>query len=170
MTQIRKSILVASVSMFMAMSPSAGPLFAETTPTETTDVAVVVSEQQIADVAAACAAGPESAECMAALSALVDALTAANPNVSLSTIIGSIAAQIASQSNAAISGALTIDATALGAALSALSSLAGSKGLTDLVATLLAVAENVTNGISVDLGAIASGSGISIGDVNASPG
>ena len=169
MTQSRNSLLVAIISVCSLLMLSIGTLQAQATPPPASDVAVAVSDAQIAAVAAACIAGSATPACVAALKALVAALTLANPNATPSTLIGSIAAKVASVSNAGLAGTITINAVALGAALTALATLASANGLTALAATVVAVAQNVTNAVAIDLGAIASGTGISLGNGLASP-
>ncbi len=143
--------------------------YAENAPAAS-DVAIAVTNAQIADVAAACVGSAAAAACTTALQNLITALKAANPNASVDSVIGTIAARVAQASNAAIANpALAFNAAAAAKALTALASYADSQGLTALSTTIGAIASNVENKVSIDLAAIASGSGNAIPANPASP-
>ena len=150
--------------------PFVSPVLAQATaPASAAQVAVKVSSEQIAAVVNACSAGADSAACVAALQALTKALTIANPAASLATIVGSIATQLSSVSNESIAGKITIDIANLTAAIETLVGIAKSNGLADLATILTAIAENVKNGVAIDLPAIASGVGVTLPNNPASP-
>ncbi len=139
-------------------------------PAAAQEVSITVSDAQSAAVASACSGGASSAGCKLALEELVAALGAANPGTTLATIIGSIASQVASMSNKSMANnEQSFSASASAAMLSALATFASSKGLNAASTTVLAVAENVKARRKIDLGAIASGAGLSVADTPASP-
>lgn len=132
--------------------------------------AVAVSDVQMATLSAACAGGAGSSACTIALQALVAALTAANPGAPMANVIGAIAGRAAELSNAAIANpGLAFNPAAVGQSLKALASFASSAGLADLGKTIGAIAMNVESKVSIDLAAIASGTGNAIPANPASP-
>ncbi len=161
----RSIFTAAVVSLLLVMTVGAAQ--AESSPAS--DESVSVSDAQIAAMAAACSSAAESASCVAAVQTLINDLVAANTNILLSKVIGSVAARIASESNAGLAGQSSFDIGVLGNALSALASMASSNGLTSLAKTVAAVSTNVKSGVQVDLHAISSGAGITLDDKSASP-
>jgi hypothetical protein len=125
--------------------------------------AVTVSDAQISALASACAGGAASSACKTALQNLVATLKGAT-GATTALVIGTIVARVAQVSNAAIAnpGVTTLNAAAAAQAVTALSALASSEGLTSLATTIAAVGSNVANGVTVDLTAVASGSGNAI--------
>jgi hypothetical protein len=130
------------------------------------DVAIAVAPAQISVAINACRV---RSDCAAAVLALLEDLLRANPATPLATVIGSIAAVVAEQSNSAIGLQTTFDVAANAAALNALASYARSKNLPDLSTTVSAVALVVANRLPIDLGAIASGTAAGLLDQQASP-
>lgn len=135
-------------------------------PLQAQDVAVEVSEAQIATLVNACS---RPTSCAPAMTGLIQALRRANPDTALSTLIGSITAVVAERSNRAISGSTAFDVAAHSEALTALASFAREQDFGPLSSTVSAVALNVANRLPIDLGAIASGAGASVIDQEASP-
>ena len=132
--------------------------------------AAEVSADQIAAVSEACVGGAETELCKSALEALIAALKAANPGVSIAALIGSIAVAFSQASNASLaSTAVGFNAAAAAQALTALASYAHSVGLSNLAETIVAIATNVESRVSIDLTAIAEGAGIAIPADLASP-
>lgn len=130
------------------------------------DVAIAVGPAQISVAINACRL---RSDCATAMLALLEDLQRANPDAPLATVIGSIAAVVAEQSNSAISLQTPFNAAAHAAALNALASYARSKNLSDLGTTVSAVALIVANRLPIDLGAIASGTPAGLLDQQASP-
>lgn len=113
---------------------------------------VEITEAQIDGVLAACA-DPAGEACAAALAALA----AAFPGVPASVVVGTLAAELAAQSNAALAAGGLAGPSPFAAALAGLSAFATSLGLGDLGATIATIATAVQSGETVDVGAIASG-------------
>lgn len=139
-------------------------------PGHTQDAPVSVSDAQIGAITSGCGSGASSAACLTAITALVEELRITNSGATLNTVIGSITANIADMSNRSITGSVAnFNKETAATALRAVASFARNNELTPLANTVLAMAKNVSNGVEIDLGAIASGSGVDVEDKDASP-
>lgn len=165
MSKFSSNLLAGSIAIFSLVMLTVGTVQAQPAGT----ASVVVSVAQIDALQKKCVAGGAPVTCSGAVQALIAALLAANPGMSVAVILGSVAAMIASISNDGVAGKITIDPAALGLALSSLASVAQANGLADFAKTLVALADNVKNGVSIDLAAIASGDGTTLADNFGSP-
>lgn len=157
-------LTVGSVSVQILTAPAASAQTAGVG-----DISILVPDADIAKLEIACKTTAIAGSCGAAMQAVIAALKVANPTVTVSTIIASIASKIAFESNSGVSGAKEIDPVALSSALSALADIATSNGLTALQSTVLTVAKLVAASEQVDLKAVASGNTYTLGDTVASP-
>lgn len=156
-------LLMPAVSLLSVLCICAGPGHTQGAP-------VSVSDSQVNAITSGCAGGATSAACLTAIKVLVEDLRITNSGVTLSTVIGSIAAKIADMSNKSITGSVAnFNKEMAAAALRAVASFARSNELGRLANTMHAMAKNVSNGVEIDLGAIASGAGTIVEDNDASP-
>lgn len=112
-------------------------------------VAVPVPAPALSSALAGCTT---EADCIAAIEALVAALSAANPGVPVETIIGSVAAAVASAYN---SGAVVAGVARV--ALASVAQVAEAGGLTQLAASVRLAVADVVAGNPIDLEAVAEG-------------
>jgi len=147
MNRVNRALAVVGLSFFSAMTLPVGSVLALSVATS----AVAVSDTQVSTLESACVDGPTSAACVGAVQGLVNELTALNPGSALEAIIRSIAAKSGYMSNAAVNGGRAIDGAALGAAITALADLALANGLATVASAVGALAQNVTNGVTVDV-------------------
>jgi hypothetical protein len=135
-------------------------------PLHAQDVAVEVSEAQISAVITRCFT---RRDCETAVADLVAELSTSNRGTTASAVIGSIAVVLAERSNAAIGSEAGFNVAAHAATLEALAGVARRNAMDPLARTLAALALNVAERLSIDLGAIASGQAIKVIDAEASP-
>lgn len=163
MQKFRNHLLMPAISAMSAF-------FICAVPGHTQDAPVSVSDKQISAITSGCAGGASSAACQTAIQALVEELRTTNSGTQLSTVIGSITASIADMSNRSITGNVAdFNKETAAAALRAVAAFARRNALGPLANTVLAMAKNVSNSVEIDLGAIASGSGVIVEDKDASP-
>lgn len=172
MNKFKTSAFAAGLSAAILLAAMVQAVHAQSAPQAVSVAPVAVTGEQLATLSAACAGGAGSSACVVALQALVTALQVANPGATIATVIGAISAQVAEMSNTALANpalALGFDAAAAAQSLTALATFAESSGLGDLGKTVGAMALNVQNKVSIDLAAIASGSGVVTPTKQASP-
>lgn len=114
-------------------------------------VAVAVPQAALETTASSCTS---AAACTAAVQALVDQLTAANPDADPALILASVVSAIAAGYNAG-----TFPDIAAQFALASASSIAAASGFSELAAAAAAAATTVAAGDTIDLEAVAEASG-----------
>lgn len=153
-------VKAAAFSFALAMT-TALPQFAMA---QTAEVTVVeISADSLAAITAACSTGDQAA-CIAAVQAVMGTLAATYPNLSLETLVGALAVELASQANGAIAASNTGLLASLTAAVTAVRTVATNSGVSaTTLATLNTVVGALEQGTPVDLTAVAEGTGGVIG-------
>ena len=133
------------------------------------DEPIAISEEMIAEIAAACGSGDQAA-CLAAVQAAVANLSAAFPGVSLENLLGAVTAELAASSNAALATGNLGLVQAIAAATASISAVAEAAGVSaSFLTSITAVAAAIAAGTPVDLQAFAEATGTTPGDTELPP-